>query len=489
MNPAFRIHLRLFCMLLALLGMSCGGRDSDLSVDPANNGGNPDQGSNVAQPRLTGPVGNAGVRGFPLWDSWYDLADLGYVEEEYFVSGTAKSRSGGPDADYTTRFIIRRPADADRFNGTVLLDWVNVTAQFENAVHTLNAHEFLVREGYAFAHVSVQAAGVCCSPLTPMVWDPLRYESLDHPGDDYAFNMLAQVARALRTPVEVDAMAGMKVERILAAGQSQSANMLFEYVTGGFADNRVIDGFLIQSSIDKVFTDPPPVPVLHLLSDYEARPVAPGTGTHLVLWEIAGSSHQDFWVGYHQELGQGQRVLGLPKQPASADDELHAVAGNFGEQPHPLHAACILAGASFPMRYAVNAAIHYLDRWTRTGVEPPRGPRFEFDQAGLLARDSHGNALGGIRLPPVVHPVATYRSTDCQLGGITVPFTELQLQALYPTHADYYCKMQSSTEQLLADGFILQADAADLMARVENAANRWLAAGVRDCDNDGQPDS
>lgn len=476
------MHFKWLAVALIALQLGCGGSDNSLSLTPDGKG-NSRGGDTVARATLSGPIGSAGIKGYPLWDSWYEMADVGYIEEEYFVSGTAVSKAGGPDADYVTRFIIRRPADAASFNGTVLLDWVNVTAQFENAVHTLNAHDFLQREGYAFAHVSVQAAGICCSPLTPVAWDPARYGELNHPGDDYAFNMLAQIAQALRAPGDVDAMGGLRVERILAAGQSQSANQLFEYVSEGFADNRAIDGFLIQSSIDKVFTTTPPVPVIHLLSDYEAIPEGPAITQNLVHWEIAGSSHQDFNVGYHQEVGQGPRVLGAPKQPASADEDLHVVAGNYGEQPHPLHAACILAGASFPMRYAVNAAIHHLNLWIETGQTPPRGARYTFDESGSLARDDHGNALGGIRLPPVVHPVATYRSTDCELGGITVPFTEPQLWALYPTHADYYCKMAAATDASVAAGFMLSADAEDLMTRVENAANRWLEAGTRACES------
>src|SRR5438309_1718766 len=77
------------------------------------------------------------IHGHPLFDSWFDLADIGYQQAEYFVSGTAKDPATGQSAPYTTRIIVTRPSNASHFNGTVLLDWVNVTAQFENAVDTL----------------------------------------------------------------------------------------------------------------------------------------------------------------------------------------------------------------------------------------------------------------------------------------------------------------------------------------------------------------
>jgi hypothetical protein len=424
-----------------------------------------------------------GARGHPMWDSWYDVGELGYVEQEYFVAGTAQIQPGGAQADYTTRFILWRPADPAKFNGTVVLDWVNVTARFENAVDTLESHAFLLRNGYAFAHVSAQAAGLCCTPLTPQVWDPERYASLSHPGDDWSFDMFAQIAKAIRSPTGLDPMGGLKVQRVLAAGQSQSGQRLHAYVNLGYARSGVIDGFLVHGDVGsgKQFAELP-VPVLQLLSDFEAEPEEPTPHANYALWEIAGAAHSDFWIGYHQEAGQGPRVMAdAPQQPASADEELHLTAGNYGEQPHPAHGVCTAAGAAFPVRYAVNAALAHLHRWTAGGPGPPSGPRYAFDEGGALARDDFGNALGGIRYPPIDVPVASYQSTACQLGGITVPFSEAQLQVMYPTHADYFCRMKAATAASVRAGYLLQEDADDLMARVEAARNRWAAAGERNC--------
>jgi hypothetical protein len=444
----------------------------------------------VADPTVTGPVGDAGLRGHALFDSWLDLGGLDYVEGEYFVSGTAKGYgvAAGRTAPYTTRIIVTRPIAASAFNGTVVLDWVNVTAQFENAVDSIEAHPMLFRDGYAFVHVSAQAAGICCTPLTPKVWDPVRYATLAHPGDDFSFDIFSQVAKAIRSPAGVDPMGGLAVERVIAAGQSQSAGRLSTYVRDVQADASVIDAFLIHSGGSKTFAANPAAPVLHLLCDSEATPENPVDWPSYRLWEIAGSAHSDFWIGYHQEVGQGPRTLAdAPKHPASDDAELHRVAANYGEQVHPGQLVCTVEGAEFPMRYSVSAAIDGLDRWLRTGTKPPAGPRYEFAN-GQLALDEFGNAKGGIRLPPVVHPVATYASTVCDLGGITIPFPDGLLELLYPTHADYYCKMQAATEQSVVDGFLLAEDAAELMSRVCLARNRWIVAGTLDCDGNGAPD-
>jgi hypothetical protein len=469
---------------------ACSGSGGDGAASRFDAGGSANTGANVADATVTGPV-TGGLRGHALWDSWYDLGELGYVEEEYFVSGTAKTYPETSPAGYTTRIIVRRPADPARFNGTVLLDWTNVTAQFENAPDTLEAHPLFHREGFAYVHVSAQAAGLCCVPLlTPQAWDPVRYAPLSHPGDDYSFDIFSQIAKAMKFPQagnsSVDPMGGLRVQKVLAMGQSQSANRLSSYVRLVQPDARVIDGFLIHSSTggdaDKTFDAPPLAPVLHLLSDFEATPGEPNVTQNYRLWEIAGAAHQDFWVGYHQEVGAGPRVLAdAPQQPASADEDLHAAAGNYGEQIHPLLGACVLAGAAFPMRYAVAAAVHHLDRWVKTGALPPAAPRYEFDGSGQLARDANSNALGGVRYPPIEVPVARYRSTDCQLGGITIPFTELELQQLYPTHADYVCQLREAALRSMGEGFLLREDAEDLMTRAEAAGNRWLSAGTRSC--------
>lgn len=457
---------RLALLVATLLLAACGGGRSAAPLLAGS----------VPAAQFSGPIGDAGLMGHAMWDSWYDIGELGYVEEEYFVSGEAQSFSGGEPAAYTTRIIVRRPRDPADFNGTVLLDWVNVSAQFENAVDTLQAHRYFLREGYAYLHVSAQAAGLCCTPLTPQIWDPLRYAALDHPGDDYAFDMFSQLAQGLRQPGAVDPMGGLPLRRIIAMGQSQSAIRLHQYVNEVQPQAGVIDGFLIHSDIGagKDFGERPAAPVLHLLSDAEAEPEPPSASSNYVLWEVAGAAHQDLWVGYHQELGQSRRVvLGLPPQPISADDQLHDLAGNYGEQLDPGFGVCIAAGTAFPMRYAVAAALDHLNRWINGGPPPPTPPRYEFTSGGALAVDELRNALGGLRYPPIEVPVARYLSGLCELGGITIPLTELELLQRYASHADYVAAMQLATDQSVAAGYLLAPDAQELMDRARAASNRW----------------
>jgi hypothetical protein len=70
-------------------------------------------------------------------------------------------------------------------------------------------------------------------------------------------------------------------------------------------------------------------------------------------------------------------------------------------------------------------------------------------------------------------PVARYLSTACPLGGITIPFSDVQIQALYPTHARYYALMKQHTQAAVRGGWLLADDAVDLLHRACAAKTRW----------------
>ena len=63
---------------------------------------------------------------------------IGYIEDEYFMSGTAniytekdKNHQVEPifeGAPYTTRLLVRRPADPAKFSGNVVIEILNASA-------------------------------------------------------------------------------------------------------------------------------------------------------------------------------------------------------------------------------------------------------------------------------------------------------------------------------------------------------------------------
>src|SRR5436190_24341964 len=93
-------------------------------------------------PKVTGPI-PVTADSYPFMASTkstpaFDLSKVGYVEEEYLVSGTANiydwAADGAvnvttPNAPYTTRILVRRPTSG--FSGTVVVELMFPARRFD----------------------------------------------------------------------------------------------------------------------------------------------------------------------------------------------------------------------------------------------------------------------------------------------------------------------------------------------------------------------
>ena len=107
----------------------------------------------------------------------FDLAPLGYRTDEFFVSGTASSYklSSAPTADgrwnalpaqavpYTTRIVTVRPSDPKKFNGTVVVEWLNVSGGADGAADWIGLHREILG-AYLTQTASTQTASRQTSP-------------------------------------------------------------------------------------------------------------------------------------------------------------------------------------------------------------------------------------------------------------------------------------------------------------------------------------
>ncbi len=89
----------------------------------------------------------------------YDLATLGYRADEFFVSGTAASYAPPDSADYVTRVVVLRPVDDAAWNGTAIVEWLNVSGGIDAPAVWFMAHREIARSGYAYVVVSAQRVG------------------------------------------------------------------------------------------------------------------------------------------------------------------------------------------------------------------------------------------------------------------------------------------------------------------------------------------
>jgi hypothetical protein len=277
----------------------------------------------------------------------------GYLEEERFLSGTATSyaKSGRWDVDgmwavtpaatapYTVRVLIRRPADASRFNGIVVVEWLNVTAQAEGAADFMQMQEEIVRDGYAWVGVGAQAVGINAPATGLKAWDAVRYAPLAHPGDAYSYDIFSQAARAIRQPRGEDPLGGLRIRHVLATGRSQSAFRLVTYINAIHPAARLFDGYFVHSrgsnaaglsaeALARDASDPIPagarirtdtdVPVFDLQTEGDmvalrSHLTRQDPGPRYRRWELAGAAHAETprWVVEEPpplDRGQGCRA-------------------------------------------------------------------------------------------------------------------------------------------------------------------------------------
>src|SRR5689334_15789343 len=135
---------------------------------------------------IQGPI-TGGKHGWAFARPILDLAARGYVDEEFFidgeattyeqVAGSAWGRDGNWNVEpkgvmpFKTRLLVYRPADPNRFNGTVVVCWNNVTAGYE-LFHGESPE--VLEGGYAYVCASVQRVGVhgfAANPQGLLAWD------------------------------------------------------------------------------------------------------------------------------------------------------------------------------------------------------------------------------------------------------------------------------------------------------------------------------
>ena len=436
---------------------------------------------------LAGPI-TVGHIIEPLTAHPLELAASGYVEQEFFASGTAaafKADSMPSDgrwtitptttASYKTRIIVRRPASPAHFNGTVIVEWMNVSAG-ESAPDWDFLNPMLMRDGYAYVGVSAQKLGVdggsallgspgSTAPNTGLVGDePARYGSLHHPGDQYALDMYAQIGQALRIPHQ-KALGGLQPKHILAVGESQSAFYLTTFADAIQPRTDTYDGIFIHSR--------------------------GGSGASLTGTSIAASSgpddlriRTDLKVPVFMSQTQTDLIqLGYApaQQPDTAKIRTWEIAGTAHADAYTVGAAASLLGCTTPVNggpqhNVVQAAFTAFDKWVDNGTPPPSPPPFTLSSThpAALALDAHGNVIGGVRTPAVDVPVSTLSGAPpaganaiCSLFGSTIAFTPAQLASLYGTESNYIAQYTKSLDKAIASGYILSADKASLLAQAE----------------------
>ena len=491
--------------------------------------------AHAATPTITGPIAlttalRDAAHGYPYNATPMDLGRQGYVEEEFFLTGMA-SRYNTPQGEtgsvvdtghpYKTRIVVRRPKSASRFNGTVVVEWYNVSQGHDGEYDWFQSMDHLVRAGYAWVGVSNQAVGV----NSLKEWSPTRYGTLDVTdhgsvmGDGLSYDIFTAAARGVRANADHDVMGGLKAARLIAVGHSQSAGRLYTYFHSVHPlIPAAYDAVVLHGGGGRIRSDLS-VKVLKFLDETDI----PGQvnnrqpeSDRFRQWEVAGSSHLTAQFS-RAMAGVGLRVSGMTPVEGSPPIDGPTISGGAGNgaggngageaNPGPNGGCEKPPFSRVPSHYALNAAFDHVARWVNDGTPPPSAPPVEVKEAAadpaagdqgrqgqggrggrggapagprwVVARDEFGNGLGGIRLSQHAVPTAINTGTNnggqaggernCGLMGSHEPFEPARLAMLYPTHAAYVAKVKDVTDKNLKAGYLVKADATATIADAERS--------------------
>jgi hypothetical protein len=432
--------------------------------------------------------------GYPFGAYFGDIRSIGYIEEEYFLEGTAvryapvnELKNDGKwdiepvnSAPYKTRILVRRPGDPEKFNGTVLVEWTNVSAGYEN---NMGDPPGLYVNGFAYVSVSAQPTGIDGFPSRPRglkAWDKERYGSLNIPDEAVSYDVFTQAARAVGPNRRaeshgVDPMGGLAVKKLIASGASQSGTRILAYTNGVQPLSNAFDAIIPvicagsasdfasdmahpdsgtgdtshSRSIRTIVREDLAIPVLQFNTQTEALFYSfqrQSETDKYRSWEIAGSSHMP------------KRMSLISQQRTDRDG-----------MSNSLNTWSVIRTSEVNWFYVFDAALLHVHKWINGGSPPPIFEPIKVEGRDY-AYDQYGNVQGGVRLPELEVPTARYVvGPSYPLGGYTLQFSPEELKALYPTHEDYVAKITAAANAAKDAGIILPGAADEYIKAAEVA--------------------
>ncbi len=431
----------------------------------------------------------------------YDLEASGYVEEEYFLSGTAHRYEPGLLAEgepfqYTTRLVIRRPAAES--SGVTFVSVLNASQGYDVEDDWRRSWDWLLEQRHTYVGVTLKPISIEAlrsfnptryatlswqvdgRPPRPAVtaspgWDPWQVVAGCEEG--LAWDILVDLAEIVRRP----GLLPDGSRRVFLMGQSQSGVYVNTFAAEVHARRRqpdgspLYDGYLpgVSAVLTRPLTQqaggvstwsvgPAPdldVPVIRVTADgdldlYEVtNKAAPVIGEDRL--PVRGSDP------YARGLGDGPmsrhyQVAATPHSDARSpmipqDDDLV----RSGRLARDRTQALVERLNPIPLEPVITGAMASMVRWVDDGIPAP--PSRWFDQEdGLPNVDEYGITRGGLRLGLVEHPLATFRGAsaeDPKYGGAEL-FSIYDVTSRYGDRDSYVAACDAVDDDLEAQGYL-----------------------------------
>lgn len=394
---------------------------------------------------------------------------IGYIEDEYFMSGTAdiyseadadhKVEAVYKNAPYTTRLLVRRPRNVIKFSGNVVIEILNASAMMDIDRMWVNSWKYFTRNGDIY--IGITSKGHVVDALkrfdekryAAINWDnPMPERKIPEESSPFGFleqyesglywDMQTDLAKLLQSISELNPIRHYGKCYLYLAGWSQSGSYMsrtihsFSYRQENMVDGPLFDGYLEAGAASALaptnayemtqegFFGNGTIPKGGVIMSREPyiciNTESENRGANWIgdsdlpdykfrTYQIAGTSHDSYYniVEYYEGH--------LFEDAKKASCELK-FGGCEGE---PLNT---------PYEFVFNAAFRNLYSWVRDGVPAPHAPKIDvvpakpqdFDALTVMLssgkmkyenhKDAFGNTTGGIRMAALDYPVGVYKS-------------------------------------------------------------------------------
>ena len=425
-----------------------------------------------------------------------NVADYGYVEEEYFLSGTANVydtdehdeavlfKEGLP---YKNRILVRRPADPAKFSGYVYVDILNATQGYDIEDLWHRIWLWCMEHGHGYVGVT----GKPCNVQSLKNFDYDRYATLNWsngepvpmpavsrsatlPGTEEGliWDMLAQTGTLLRCGGENNCMGGYPVKYVYLAGQSQSGAYLNTFVSYFDRYTRfpgiqapqgaahIFDGYLnivgalVQRSIrqsnhigdlrlEQRHMHPSATPYICLSSEADLTLFKLFVEGELLQIRVPNADAPEDKCRYYEIPGSPHTDIICPVLCATSE-----VAKTGAKMPN-LDEKLLEHINDMHVEYYICGLLEKLHRWAALGEAPEEMPVLT-RKDGALVTDEHGNALGGLRTPYVDVPIASYTACNPDdpegICGRMEYFSKEKFLGLYGSREAYLARFDACVD-------------------------------------------
>jgi len=467
-------------------------------------------------PKVTGPI-PVMADSYPFLAAnrttpTYDLSRAGYVEEEFIVTGTANVydwfQDGTvtvkiPNAPYGTRILVRRPKDAARFSGSVIVELLFPARRFDWAMMWGFSHDYITEHGHAWVGISLPAVADGLKKFNPNRYAAVSFANPapnascgSNPAaaseDGLRWDMISQVGALLKSNAAGRPLAGLRVQALYRTTQGSDVATYANAIHANLENGQpVYDGYVLKAGFSMtrlnqcaqppLANDPRQViknvgaPVIEVAAQGEIiggtlalrRPDSDEAGDRFRLYEVASAGHID-----------KSAYFGFPLQ----QDQVAAVGSAQGTVDWPFNAKCepeIPLMEPSLMGLVFNSAFNNLDQWVKKGVPAPRAQRISLMNPGtpqdIIAIDKLGHGLGGVRTPYIDVPDVIYFTSSpgpgtCREMGHKAPFDAARINELYGSRRAYMNLFAETADRLVKERWLTENDAKRIKQMV-NASN------------------